>query len=205
MLLEKEDWPALSRYLEGRVIRKGRYSPRLVRLLANTYLVLSDAAAVMSLENKVAISKPWLVDANALIFGTARILGGDISGAVRFFKARKDTVKSGLKEWVCWYHGFTLLLDHQYEEAEKEFSFLARFSKDGIITGLSSFFLSENLSYLLPDIKRELLEIASFGRERTQKILPSQKHWRAEVSRLSSEIHAAAIAKYLQEASLWLY
>jgi len=205
MLLEKEDWPALSRYLENRVIRNGNYSPRLVRLLANTYLVLSDAAAVMSLENKVAISKPGLVDLNALIFGAARILGGDISGAVRFFKARKDTVKSGLKEWVQWYHGFTLLLDHQYEEAEKEFTFLTRFAKDGVITGLSAYFLSENISYLLPDMKREVLEISSFGRERAQNILPSLKDWRAETSRLSSEIHAAAISKYLQETSSWLY
>jgi hypothetical protein len=205
MLLEKEDWPALSRYLENRVIRNGNYSPRLVRLLANTYLVLSDAAAVMSLENKVAISKPGLVDLNALIFGTARILGGDISGSVRFFKARKDTVKSGLKEWVRWYHGFTLLLDHQYEEAEKEFTFLTRFAKDGVITGLSAYFLSENISYLLPDMKREVLEISSFGRERAQNIMPSLKDWRAETSRLSSEIHAAAISKYLQETSNWLY
>jgi len=204
LLLEKEDWPALSRHLEDRIIKKGRYSPQLVRLLAKTYLLLSDTAAVMSLENKVAIAKPAIIGRNVLIFGTARILGKDISGAVRFFKAYRETAKGELREWVNWYYGFTLLLDHQYEEAGKEFSVLARVSKDGIITGLSSFFLAENLAYLLPDKKRELTEIALSGRERTQKILP-ERNWKTESVRLSSDIHIAAITKYLEEAGLWLY
>jgi hypothetical protein len=205
LLLEKEDWPALARYLEGRVIKKARYSSRLVRLLANTYLVLSDAPAVMSLESKVAIAKPGIIDKNALVFGTARILGGDISGAVRFFKLRKDTVKGIQKEWVNWYYGFALLLDHQYDEAGNVFSFLAGISKDGVITGLSSFFLSQNISYLLPGKKNDLLEVSSIGKERVLKAFPSLVDWNNEVSRLSSEIHAAAISKYLGETGHWLY
>ena len=205
ILLEKEDWPALARYLEGRMIKTGKYTPRFVRLLANTYLVLSDAAAVMSLENKVAIVKPAIVDANALVFGTARILGGDISGAVRFFNTRKEAVKPSLKDWVQWYYGFSLLLNHQYEESEREFSFLSRVSKDGIIIGLASYFLSENLAYLLSDEKEEILEIANAGKERVLKILPSSKDWNGEVSRFSSEIHAAAIARYIKESAQWIY
>ncbi|MCL2373610.1 MAG: hypothetical protein FWC65_00005, partial [Treponema sp.] len=139
-LLEREDWPALVRYLEDRVIQKGRYSPRLVRLLANSYLVLSDSASVMVLENKTAIAKPALVDANVLIFGAARILGRDISGAARFFETRKDTVKSGIREWTRWYYGFALLLDRQFEKAAGVFSLLAQVSNDGIISGLSAYF-----------------------------------------------------------------
>ena len=126
LLLEKEDWPALVRYLEDRVIQKGNYSPRLVRLLANSYLVLSDSAAVMSLENKTAIAKPSLVDANVLVFGAARLLGNDISGAIRFFAVRRDIKKPGLRDWVRWYHGLALLLDHRFEEASDEFSLLAK-------------------------------------------------------------------------------
>ena len=33
-LLEREDWPALVTYLEDRIIQKGGYNSRLVRLLA---------------------------------------------------------------------------------------------------------------------------------------------------------------------------
>ena len=204
-LLEKEDWPALARYLEDKVIRQGKYSPRLVRLLANTYLVLSDAASVINLENKVAIAKPGIVNTNALVFGTARVLGGDLSGAVRFFKTRMETGKSGNSDWIHWYYGFAMLLDRKYEQAEKEFNFLARMSKDAIIAGLSSFFLADTFASLLPDNKKEILEISSAGKERVRKILPLPKDWGIEISRFSSEIHVATIMKYLKEAGAWIY
>ena len=205
MLLEKEDWPALVRYLEDRVIQKGRYSSRLVRLLANSYLVLSDSEAVMSLENKVAIAKPALVDANSLVFGTARILGKDISGALHFFETRKDRVKSELREWVRWYYGFSLLLDRQFEKSAGEFSLLSRLSKDAVVTALSSYFLSETIARVLPEKESELLKISAEGRERVRKALPQINNWNREISSLSTEIHAAALSKYLEETGQWLY
>jgi hypothetical protein len=205
LLLEKEDWPALVRYLEDRVIQKGKYTARLVRLLANSYLVLSDSAAVMSLENKTAIAKPSLIDANALVFGTARILGKDTTGAIRFFGTRINTVKPGLKEWVRWYHGFALLLNRQYKEAGEEFSLLARMSNDGVIAALSSYFLSDTIARAIPEKEYEYREIASAGKERVKKALPSLKNWSREVSRLSMEIHAAALTRYMDETARWLF
>ena len=205
LLLEKEDWPALVSYLEGRVINKGKYSPRLVRLLANSYLVLSDSSAVISLENKLSAVKPALIDANPLVFGTARILGKDISGAVRFFDARKDTAKKSLKDWVQWYYGFTLLLDRQFEKAAGIFSLLARLSRDGIITALSSYFLIENMTFVMPENESEYRKISSEGKKRVIKALPTAESYRKEASRLSTEIHIAAISSYIEEACLWLY
>ena len=205
LLLEKEDWPALVRYLEERVIQRGKYSPRLVRLLANSYLVLSDSQAVMSFENKVALAKPSLIETNALIFGTARILGGDISGAIRFFEARKDMAKAESREWIRWYHGFSLLLNRQYEEAEDCFSVLAQLSKNGVVAALSSYFMYHTIAQILPEKDSEIINISFSGRERVVKTLPTIGSWRKEVSKLSTEIHAAAIAKYLEETGNWLY
>jgi hypothetical protein len=205
MLLEKENWPALVRYLEQKVIRDGKYSPRLVRLLANSYLVLSDSSSVMSLENKAAIVRPSLVEDSALLFGTARILGKDISGAVRFFEARKDTAKAKLREWIRWYYGFALMIDRQTEKAADEFSLLARFSKDGVICGLSSYFLSSAITKALPEKTHEFEGAWKQGSERVRKALPEQRHWQKEISRLSSEIHIAVLSRYINEASRWLY
>ena len=205
MLLEKEDWPALVRYLEERVIQKGRYSSRLVRLLANSYLVLSDSESVTKLENKAGIVKPALLDGNALVFGAARILGRDFSGAVRFFEARQEKAKTGQKEWLRWYYGFALLLDRQLEKAVEEFSLLAKFSGDGVITALSSYFLSENLSFVLPEKEDEFQEISREGRERVLKTLPKIDSWKREVLRLSTDIHVAIISKYMEETGQWLY
>ena len=205
MLLEKEDWPALVVFLEDKVISKGNYSPRLVRLLANCFLVLSDSAAVINLENKVAISKPALINTNALVFGTARILRGDISGAVRFFDSRKGIVKPGIKEWMYWYSGFSLLLDRQFEKAAEEFTLLVQESRDSLITGLSSYFLCENLSFMLIDKMDELREIASLGRKKVLKAIPKIEAWKKEVYRFSTEIHVAVISQYIEETGRWLF
>jgi hypothetical protein len=204
-LLEKEDWPALVHYLEDRVIRQGKYSHRLVRLLANTYLVLSDSPSVMSLENKAAIAKPSLVDDNVLVFGTARILGRDISGAVRFFGTRVDSSKPALRQWIRWYYGFALLLDRQYAQAADEFSLLARSSSDGVIAALAAYFLKEAVVRALPDRAEEIDAASAEGRKRVLKALPALKNWTREISRINSEIHAAALAKYLDETGKWLY
>lgn len=89
-LLEREDWPALSYYLEQKVLVKGRYSNRKVQLLASSYMVVSDYASVLKLENKAIHAKPAVVSKNALIFGIARILSGDQKGAAAFFKTYMD-------------------------------------------------------------------------------------------------------------------
>jgi hypothetical protein len=205
LLLEKEDWPALVHYLEYEILAKGRYSSRLVRLLATSYLVLSDTDGVLNLENKAAIAKPSLLDANALIFGAARILGKDFSGAARFFEARKYTVKPALKDWVSWYLGFSFLLDYRLQGAADEFSCLARGSKNAVVTALSSFFLSETLARVLPEKETELLEVSSIGKNRALGVLPETEKWNREISKISSEIHAAVISKYIDGTGRWLY
>jgi len=203
-LLEKEDWPALVTYLEERVLRQGKYSPRLVRLLANTYLVLSDSTSVMSLENKAAMAKPSLVDNNVLVFGTARILGKDISGAVRFFETRMNSVKSSVRPWVQWYYGFTLLLDRQFEKSANEFTLLAKSCKDGVISGLSAYFLG-NMLKKLPDNDKAIESAAAAGRERVIMTFPGRENWDRETARINAEIHTAVLLKYMDEAGQWLY
>jgi hypothetical protein len=204
-LLEKEDWPALVHYLEDRVIRQGKFSPHLVRLLANTYLVLSDSSSVMSLENKAAIARPALVESNALVFGTARILGRDFNGAAHFFGARVDSAKPGLRQWVRWYYGFSLLLDRQFEAASEELIRLAGNSDDGVVAGLASCFLGETLAASLPERAEHLKTAASAGRDRVLKALPQYKNWIRETAKIRMEIYAAALSKYMEEAGRWLY
>ena len=203
--MEKEDWPALVHYLEYEVFTKGRYSARLVRLLATSYLVLSDTEGVINLENKTAIAKPALLEANVLVFGAGRILGKDFSGAARFFEARKYTAKPALKEWVSWFMGFSFLLDYRLQGAADEFSFLARESKNAVVTALSSYFLSETLSRVLPEREKELMEISSIGKNRALIALPDFESWRREISKISTEIHIVIISKYIDATGVWLY
>jgi hypothetical protein len=198
-LLEREDWPALSGYLEMRVLRKGRYSPRLVRILATTYLVLSDSRGIMSLENKLTVVKPALVEKNALIFGIGRILGKDYPGALRFFAARDLPSRP----WIRWYHGFVLLLERRFEEAAEIFRLLAPDTRNPLVSGLAAWFLADNLSHLSGGAA--YLEEAHAARERIRGSLKTRRDWDRELSKTETEVYVAILRKYIYDTGNWIY
>jgi hypothetical protein len=203
-LLEREDWPALQDYLEQRVLSRGKYSSRLVQLLANTYLVMSDSAAVTALENKTAIAKPALLESNALVFGAARILGGDAAGAADFFSLRLARGTAKNLPWVRWYYGFALLLDRRFGKAEAEFKVLAAESSDALITGLSAFFLADTLQKHA-EHQNECLARAREGRERVLQTLKTLDGWNREAAKIETEVHAAIIKQYIGQTGAWLF
>ena len=136
-LLEREDWPALAQYLEERVISRGRYSRQLVKLLANTYLVLSDPHSVINLEKKLSLAKPALIDTNSLIFGIARILAGDSKGAAAYFSHRVTLPKNENPQWIEWYRGFSCLLGEEFEISANSFLITVSESRLPLLIGLS--------------------------------------------------------------------
>jgi hypothetical protein len=181
-----------------------------VQILANTYLVMSDSAAVTALENKTAIAKPALVEANALVFGAARILGGDPAGAAGFFSLRlargraKSPRAAGGLQWIRWYYGFSLLLDRQFGKAEAEFRVLAAESTDAVITGLSAFFLADTLLKYTEN-RGECEAKAREGRDRVLQSLKTVENWNRETAKIETEVHAAILKKYIGQAGTWLF
>ncbi|MDR2662154.1 MAG: hypothetical protein LBC31_04065 [Treponema sp.] len=208
-LLEKEDWPALVQVLEEKVFHRGRYTPRLVKLLANTYLVLSDAGSVTELEKKLLINKNALIGDSALIFGAARILNKDHLGAAEFFSSRLpggENYKTGARsEWIRWYLGFSLLLSRDFPGAADTFTVLAREGRDGILTGLAAYFLDDNLARFLPRRSAELRETAAEGKERVRQTLKRRIDWNREIKRLETEVYAAVLSSYIGKAGDFVY
>ena len=204
-LLEREDWPALVDYLEQSVIYKGRYSPRRLRLLLNSYLVMSDTPAVARLENKVGIARPALLEANALVFGSARILGGDPAGAADFFSLRLEkSAKQKDRPWLRWYYGFSLVLAGSFNEAEDVFKALARACADPLVAGLSAYLLSAAL-LKHSDNSAECWSIVEDSRERVKRALKNAEGWKKEAAKIETDVYAAVIKKYIDEAGAWLF
>jgi hypothetical protein len=197
-LLEREDWPALSAYLEGQVLGKGRYSGRLVKLLAATYLVISDIPALLGLENRIAMAKPALVERYALMFGAARILGKDYAGAIRFFSPRLG--RGG--DWLSCYYGFALLLDRKPQEAAEQFRLLAAGSASALVSGLAAWFLGNAVKGRTGESYDTLAEE---GRLRVRKSLKNRAAWDAELGKLETEVHVAVLRKYLDQAGDWIF
>ena len=203
-LLEREDWPALSYYLENIIYSKGRYSVRKVRLLAGSYLVILDYASVFNLEGKALHIKPSTVEKNALIFGAARILCGKSAEAVEFFKTHLEKGKKSDRQWIRWFYGFSLLLCGAFVKAEQEFTPLAEHSKNALICGLSSYFLEISISNHSQN-PEECKAIAENGRSRIVKTFKDTAGWEKEANKMGSDIHVAIIRKYVDEAGQWLF
>lgn len=203
-LLEREDWPALSYYLEQKIFVKGRYSARNVRLLASSYLVVSDFPSVLKLEHKALLIKPSVIEKNVLIFGAARVLSGGGPDTIAFFKAHMESGKAEEKQWIHWFFGFSQLLSGSFGAAEAEFMTLAVASKDALITGLSAYFLQSSIAKHSQK-PEECRRIAESGRSRIMEVLPHMDNWNKEVTRMASEIYIAVVRKYINETRDWIY
>jgi hypothetical protein len=206
LLLEREDWPALAYYLEQKIYVKNRYNSRFVKLLASSYMVISDYPSVLKLENKVFLAKRSVVEKNVLIFGAARVISGDHKGAAAFFKNHLDKSKLRRRdrEWVRWFYGFSWLLSSAFDKAEHEFLSMALSSDDALITGISAYFLANNLAN--KSLKRQdCLVAAENGRSRIVDTLKNIEGWEKEVSRAETEIHIAIIRQYIDETGIWLF
>jgi len=202
--LEKEDWPALAFYLEHIIYTKGRYSNRKVRLLVYSYLVISDYPSVLKLENKVKQTKPSIIDKNVLNFGIARLLGGNYAETAAFFKAHLTESKGNDNQWVRWFYGFTQLLCGACEPAEQEFSSLAIYSDNALITGLSAYFM---INFMVKSSlnTEECRTVAENGRKRVLKAYNSIAKWQNETDNMRTEIFVSVIMKYINDAGEWLY
>jgi hypothetical protein len=203
-LLEREDWPALSYYLEQKVYVKGRYNSRKVRLLASSYMVVSDYSSVLKLENKARAAKPSVIRNNVLIFGAARVLSGNYESAAAFFKPYLNEGKSADKPWIRWYYGFSQLLCGNFSLAQPEFLSLAVSSNSALITGLSAYFLDTSLAKHSQEPEK-CLEIAENGRTRVKHAVKTNKKWKNEVESMGNEIHITIIKKYTDNAGNWVF
>jgi hypothetical protein len=205
--LEKNDWPALVQYLEAVVLTNGRYSSRSVRLLAQAYLILSDTASLINLENKTAFAKPQLVETNALIFGIARLLEKNMTGATNFFLARIHSRKPNKADllWFRFYYGFTMLLDWRFAEAAEEFIILTKISNNTVITGLTAWFLSNYLVKTLPDRSEDITAVIEAARKQVKEAVYDLQQWNVKVSKLQKKPHIAIIIQYLTKAGAWIF
>ena len=206
LLLEREDWPALAYYLEQKIYVKNRYSNRYVKLLASSYMVISDYPSVIKLESKAFLAKKSVVEKNVLIFGPARVISGDYKGAAAFFKTHleKGKLNKQDREWVRWFSGFSCLLISAFDKAETEFMTLAVSSSDAIIAGLSAYFLANNLSGKSLR-QQDCLAAAENGRKRIVDTLKTLENWKKEVNKAETAIHVAIVRKYINETGTWLF
>jgi len=175
-------------------------------LLINAHLILSDTRSIIELEKKLSVSRNNLVYRYALSFGSARILQKDYQGAADFFAASLEKPAKGINaEWLRWYYGFSLLLSRRFKEASGVFTLLIQEGREGILVGLSAYFLNDSLSGFLPLQAGELRNQAKIACERVKRTLPRRIDWERELKSSETEIYVTIIKPYIGKAADFLY
>jgi hypothetical protein len=208
-LLEQENWPALTAYLEQKVYKEGRYKPRYIKLLAQSCLAAGNFDGVENLKNRLAAAKPALVEDNALVLGTACLLGGNTAAAVEFFQERLEKGKSKKMNWLRWYYGFSLMLTGAYEKAGAVFGELAASmpaagADDVLVTALAAFVLTE-LAGKNPKAAAEWRVCAEEGKSRARKTLKTAGKWTKKAEQLKTEVYGAVIRSYVDRTGAWIW
>lgn len=205
VLLEREDWPAVGEYLERMVYRRKKWSTRYVHLLASTYLVLSDTAALKTLESKAAREKPRALEDNALIFGIGRILDKDIAGARAFFSSRVQSSSRSSDEWLRWYHGFTCLLDRDHEAAATVFLALGPSSRDSLLVALCAYYLEDLAALLVKESAALAAKVLPELKDKIRSKFPHRGDWERELIKSRSDIHIVILSRTVADTSRRLY
>ena len=205
-LLKKEDWPALTEFLEKKIFTDGKYSLRNTRLLIHSYLLLEDFSGVARLEEKTAAANPALLNELALAFGAARLIGRNPS-SVDFFKDRLE--KGGGKysddnEWLLLFYGFSLFVTALHDRAKTVFAETIVHAKNGIVIGLSAFFLSEAVGKRIT-LDADCCAIVNGGAEKARNTIKSLEIWRKKAAKIETEIYGTVIRKSISDAGEWLF
>jgi len=206
-LLEEEDWPALTAYLEKKIYEEGRYKPRYVKLLIQSCLATGNFDGAINLKNKLAAAKPDMVEDNALILGTAYLLGGNTAAAVDFFGERLEKGQAKDMDWMRWFYGFSLVLTGSYEQAGTVMEQLAAYSqaaRDTLVTGLAAFVLTE-LAGKGPAAPAEWRIRAEEGKSAVRKTFKTAGRWRKKAKQLKTKMHGAIIRSYVDKTGVWIW
>ena len=76
-ILESEDWPALSLYLETEIFEKHHFTAKKVRLLCEISILLGDFEILRRLERVLEDNKPEYIKTFASRFAAAKLLSSD--------------------------------------------------------------------------------------------------------------------------------
>jgi hypothetical protein len=205
LLVEGEDWGALSAHLVGLMFPKGRFRSGRVRLLVNAYLLQSDIAGIESLEAELAAKRPDVLRKNALLFGVTRLLRNKTAEAEAFFASYLEAKDVEARDWLRFDYGFSLVLQKKAAEAlpylEEGCS-----ARDAVLRLLAAYLLGSVGAASAADEAGKAAAIAKAGaaRELLRRRYSSAK-WGREVERAKSEVHIVILSKLIDDAGRWLY
>jgi hypothetical protein len=200
--LEQEDWPALSRYLEGEVFEKGHCSKRKVQLLCDSLLLLGDFATVRKLQDLLAEKKPALLGALGVRFSAAHLLAGDYEAM--YALSETHGASGSDRDWMNFFAAFSRHMSKKYDESAELMLAILDKAREPLVVALSGYIAGELLVRMVPARSDELKAAASGAKTKITAKFTRQK-WLSFVEEEKAGIHVVILSKLINELASWLY
>ncbi len=201
--LEKEDWPALARYLEGEVFGKKKYGKRNVGLLCDALLLLGDFTTLSRLETVLRTDRRRLFASLGVKFAAAGLLSGDYA-ALHALASSLAGEQGADADWLSFYAAFSLHLSKQFVEAGAGFRTLAENARDPLVTALSGY-LAALLAARDSGTGKAGLEAAAGAAKGRIVARYGRKKWDAMVEDAKADMQVVVLGKLIEETGVWLY
>lgn len=197
--LEREDWPGLAGYLEGRIFDQGTLRAQEVRLLINSYIALNRPMDVQKVEAVLREKKPALADRFALPLGVPHLLSNDGEEIAGYFDRARERAPRRDREWASWAYAFGLMLSQKTADAKPVLRSTAEEARDPLLELMAL--------YLLDAFREGDSQIASFLDTRLEAF--RNRHSRQKITRLlergRGELHILVVSKLIDSALDWCF
>ena len=204
-LVEREDWSALTSWLEDRIFNKGSIRGQYVRLYVNTAMLRSDLVALDRLEALLREKKPRLLRRLAVLFGVGYLLRNDADASLSFYEPFLESPEVEARGWLWLDYSFNLILRNRAAEA---LPWLKRAAgrKDPVLSLLASYLTANLVAPALP-VKADRTEArasAERDRERLSQRFDSER-WSREVEKAKNDVHVVILSRLIDDAGRWLF
>ena len=202
--LEREDWPALARYLENRVIARKRFTKRLVRLYCDSLILLGDFAGIKKLSEVLKTGKPALFASFSPRFAAAAILAGDYDRAHALSSGEVAGADAEVAEWRSFYAAFSRYLAKRFDDAADPLAALASTARNPLIAVLSGYLCDTAMSRNCADRASAFAQAADEARLRVGAVF-TETRWNRYIDESKADMQIVILGKLITEASRWLF
>lgn len=204
-LVEREDWAALSEWLEVKIFKTGSFRSQHVRLYVNAAMLRSDLAAIDRLETLLREKKPGLLRKLAVLFGVGYLLRNDPDASIAFFTPFLESREVEARAWLWFDYSFNLILRNRGGEALPWLRKAAA-QREPVLALLAAYMMSTLVAGSLPTetegeaVRRSANELREGLRKRF-----SPERWSREVEKSKSDVHVVILSRLIDDAGSWMF
>ncbi len=198
-LLEAEDWKGLTAYLERLVFARKKIRSQFVRILINTYVVLSVPEKITELEQFLRSERPKMVPAFAVQFGIPRLLRNDPEEMQEYYGEMKKKRGCADVEWISWTYAFALMLQKKSDEAQEHLLSLCGSTRNPVLSVITLYLLD---SFANRD--ENVKSVVDSGRGRIKKKY-SHDTFSREIEKNKTNIQVLVLSRLIKDATDWVF